>query len=315
MAEEPLTVPASEPEPVALEPELDGFTIQWPDGSQEATESIEAPVVDPIEAVAPVEPEPTAVPVTVGEQDTPLVLDAPADPPAAGEEPAVAPLLSAPDATDATEDESSEPLEPVDFQMPALRLDHVPEPDAEVPDDVADAVRRALAAIERASVEPDVNPRLRIGAVDLPDFAMPKLLDRSVVDEPVEPSAPGAPNAPEIGGDVPVPAPVTPPVAGPESPATARPTRDAAAAATPSVIGEPLLDATPVAPSAPVPGAFAPPTADMSAEAVYARLAAEREAAALPEPGQATVVFVEPETEHEERKGALKRLIGSLRRR
>ena len=66
-------------------------------------------------------------------------------------------------------------------------------------------------------------------------------------------------------------------------------------------------------------GAFAPPTADMKAEVVYARAAAEPPPApprsALPEPGQTSVVFVETETEQAERKGALRRLIGSLRRK
>jgi hypothetical protein len=88
----------------------------------------------------------------------------------------------------------------------------------------------------------------------------------------------------------------------------------------------------PVVEAEPAPTAFtgfAPPTLDMSAEAIYARMeesamlevapeAVSGEAPALPSPGVASVVFVDEEPEPEpadERSSALRRLIGSLRRK
>jgi hypothetical protein len=85
----------------------------------------------------------------------------------------------------------------------------------------------------------------------------------------------------------------------------------------------------PLAPPAPAPAplGFAPPTLDMRAEAVYERVAAAQAdpsavveavvgdaAASHPEPGKPSVVFVDDEPDAKrERRGALRRLIGSLR--
>lgn len=92
--------------------------------------------------------------------------------------------------------------------------------------------------------------------------------------------------------------------------------------------------AVPIAPAQavmqPAPGAslgFAPPTADMRAEAVYERAATEASTdpsglaeaivgdveASHPAPSTASVVFVEDDDNKRERRGALRRLIGSLR--
>jgi hypothetical protein len=139
------------------------------------------------------------------------------------------------------------------FEMPPLESGGDDEASDEVPDDVAAAVRRAIAAIETAAAPP------------------------------VQPAS-------EITTQMPV------------------------------VEAEPAPTAF---------TGFAPPTLDMSAEAIYARMeesamlevapeAVSGEAPALPSPGVASVVFVDEEPEPEpadERSSALRRLIGSLRRK
>ncbi|MEL6893409.1 MAG: hypothetical protein AAFP84_17585, partial [Actinomycetota bacterium] len=162
-----------------------------------------------------------------------------------------------------------------------------PDAGSEVAADVAVAVERALAAIERASARPASRARLRVGGVDLPDFTIPKLLE-----------APTSSDAPRGGRG-----------AGEPSSTDVRPT-DATSADTPG-------------PSAPA-GAFAPPTPDMRAELVYERMAAQFAANApdvaakvdiAPPPGPASAVPAGEQADDEERRGALKRLIGSLRRK
>ncbi len=163
----------------------------------------------------------------------------------------------------ADQDEADRPAEPdaapssIDFEVPALVLSDLPSADGVVPDEVSNAVLRAIRAIENASTAP----------------------------------------------------PAVAPIVG--------------------------VEATPDAPPAeppPAPMGFAPPTLDTSAEAIYAARAkaavAEQEAVEptvsaavdteVPESRVASVVFVdddEAEPEPEDRAGALRRLISSLRRR
>ena len=75
----------------------------------------------------------------------------------------------------------------LEFSMPPLELSDEPEfADADVPDDVADAVRRAIAAIESASVaapapEIDESPMVSRPAEVLGDFAPPTMAMRAEV--------------------------------------------------------------------------------------------------------------------------------------
>lgn len=128
------------------------------------------------------------------------------------------------------------------FEMPPLTLADDATPTEQQPEDVIEAVRRALAAIEAATA-----------SATLPSIEG---------SDPVADSAPGT----DLGAA--------------DGPAT---------------------------------GSFAPPTADMSAEAVYARASRASDQPS----GVASVVFVddEPAEEEDERAGALRRLIGSLRRK
>ena len=192
------------------------------------------------------------------------------------------------DAQAATLDESPVFVENADgelhFEIPSMELTDGAAVSDEVPDNVAAAVRRAIAAIESAAAAP----------------ALPTL------DEPI------------VG--VPVAAPVAAPAAAEIT------TQFAAVEPGPAPAGL---------------GGFAPPTMDMRAEVMYARMeetaaageavsespielapeAVGNESISAPTPpseGVASVVFVDEEHESEppnERSSALHRLIGSLRRK
>lgn len=158
----------------------------------------------------------------------------------------------------------------LEFTMPPLTLsDDSDAADADVPDDVADAVRRAIAAIESASV------------AQLPEIADVDLHE-----------------AIDVGDAEPV--------------------------------VDPVVD--PVVADAPTPafGGFAPPTMETRAEVLYGQMSAEAsiagaDAATLadsPAGGVASVVFVDEPIEGDgegggrnDRSSALRRLIGSLRRK
>jgi len=187
------------------------------------------------------------------------------------------------------------------FDMPALELVDDEAATDEVPDDVAAAVRRAIAAIESASADTASIAPIEIEAPsdDLFDGVVIDTFDTELVVDTAPPAA--VPTVTEITTQVPT------------VPATL--------------------------------GGFAPPTMDMAAEAIYAREAAAIEAAelslaaeptlaeppALPEAAQmletapanqgvASVVFVDDEPVAEsddsnDRSSALRRLIGSLRRK
>jgi len=167
------------------------------------------------------------------------------------------------------------------FSIAPLQVDSLPEPDAAVPDDVAIAVKRALEAIENASTSRVRVPELGVAPVSLPELRLPAA-DVAAPTTGVSTSTPG------LVADV---------SAGDMSPAPA---------------------------SAPL--GFAPPTPDMRAEAVFERAAAAAQGApeapadpaseepTPPGPGRASVVFVDETAEPAgERRGALRRLIHSLR--
>jgi hypothetical protein len=150
----------------------------------------------------------------------------------------------------------------------------------QMPDDVAEAVRRAIAAIESATAEP---PPTASHAPSVDDHVVVDTFDMEFL--------PGS----EVTTQVDT---IDPPA--------------------------------PAAPSAPT-AAFAPPTMDMRAEVIYARaeqaaMSIDESAApatdtampSLPTPGVASVVFVDDEPSAgagDERSSALRRLIGSLRRK
>ncbi|MGI9643724.1 MAG: hypothetical protein ACR2O6_00265 [Ilumatobacteraceae bacterium] len=293
--------PFVEPDP---EPDTGAFHIRWPDGSEEQVpvadvdESVDAfagqldgwagPAEDlapsdqalraddiALPAVVPIEPA-SMTDVDVAADELPeaiqlaLVPDhtawAAEEPAATAEESAAAaeePAATAVEPAAVAEEPAAVAVEPaapveepaadVELDIPALVLSEVPSPDEEVPDEVSNAVMRAIRAIESASTSP------------------------ATVAPIAEPDAPA--HEPE-----------------------------------------------------PAPMGFAPPTLETSAEAIYARQAAEMDASAAAatgddpapsdpdQPRVASVVFVDDATGDEpepaeSRAGALRRLIDSIRRR
>jgi hypothetical protein len=176
------------------------------------------------------------------------------------------------------------------FEMPPLTLSDEPElADADVPDDVAEAVRRAIAAIESASV-PAADAADGSGPVSPLeiDAQLPEIADVAVIEE----------------SDVLV-------SSDPESPV--------------ALAGSPASSGF---------GGFAPPSMATRAEVLYGMMtydsaasndsAVEQSAAptfgeSSPAAGVASVVFVDDPVEAggsgNERSSALRRLIGSLRRK
>jgi hypothetical protein len=260
---------------------LGEFHIVWPDGTEDAP-IVEVPAELTAPPVASASMAPLdALPAPSEAAPLPLPLAPPTMPLESLAAPSAAdPVVSGPAAppvvVQAAFSESGAPA----FSLQPLVLDSIPAPDAAVPDDVASAVKRALQAIENASTNQVAVPEIQVASIILPKMTMPVLTD----------PAPAAPPAPPPVHEVP-PAPVAPP------------------AHAPTALG------------------FAPPTLDMRAEAVYERAAAVQAdpsavveaavgdaAASHPEPGKASVVFVDDEPEAKrERRGALRRLIGSLR--
>ncbi|NND76208.1 MAG: hypothetical protein HKN44_14500 [Ilumatobacter sp.] len=188
------------------------------------------------------------------------------------------------------------------FEMPPLVLSDDAVPTEQQPDEVIDAVRRALAAIEAASASSTFLPSMTVAGASV---------ERD--------TAPAADVSPAPADALPADAaPAQPPQieARQAESAPAEPARAAATSEAPTAADE----AASTVPAEPVVlDAFAPPTPDMSAEAVYARATSEATPdAATATSGVASVVFVddeEPEGEGEERASALRRLIGSLRRK
>ena len=148
------------------------------------------------------------------------------------------------------------------FDMPVLTLDEDQSVESdEVPDDVADAVRRAIAAIESATMgSPSIAP---IGDPASPD---PVASDLAGVGSDLNSSEVAAPKAP--------------------------PAESAFAG-------------------------FAPPTQATSAEVMYSQLAAEQQATVAPDATATVDADADADSGDgpNERESALRRLIGSLRRK
>jgi hypothetical protein len=234
-------------EPVDSAPAADDgafeFSVVWPDGSEEPATEDTLYVQEPMASLD--EPSDTA---------SADALDAEID----------AVLTEAEDHT-------------LRFTMPPLELSDEPDrADADVPDDVAEAVRRAIAAIESASV-PETGSAMQLG----------DLADVEVHDEP------------------------------------AIADRADVTAVTGSV---PAVEASAGGPAG--FGSFAPPTMAMRAEVMYAQMEADATSTepapdlgeAAPSGGVASVVFVDEDAGDDsdggnDRSSALRRLIGSLRRK
>lgn len=280
---------------------LGEFHIVWPDGTRDPAltnpPAPDAGTVGDDDVAQPggedgghqiVEPEADAPTIAADEGVGEAATDA-ADrstgfdaPPA----PAPFPTPSGAMAPFAPPDQPPAPTAPVGFSIEPLRIERIPEPNAAIPDDVAAAVRRALQAIESsapnaAGSDSASSPHARVAMPELtmPRFATPAALESASAETPVLPAP--APEAP-------VPQPQAPP---------------------------------PPATPAPAPLGFAPPTMDMRAEVVHERAAAAAVAAelpvssadpALPSPA-AQAPAPGPVDETQDRRGALRRLIGSLR--
>jgi hypothetical protein len=282
---------------------LGEFQIVWPDGTaedaivhddpSETPNPTPAVITPPAATPTPAVTTPSAATVPFP-APTPSALPAPAAPATdADTVPDEAPVAAEPDAVGGPPPAEPQPA----FSIAPLQVDSLPEPDAAVPHDVAAAVKRALEAIENASTGRVSVPELAVTPITLPELHLPTTPDPVPRAEVADPTAP------------------TP-------------------AAPPGPAGQPagVLAPPPVDP-APAPLGFAPPTPDMRAEVVYERAitAARTTPAAttdvaddpttdatddetLPGPGRASVVFVDEEPEPAaERRGALRRLISSLR--
>jgi hypothetical protein len=190
------------------------------------------------------------------------------------------------------------------FDMPGLALTADDLPDEQQPEEVVDAVRRALEAIEVASAGPTQLPSVTIDS--LPAFQPTKSLEFDVVDPLARKTSDAT-----ILTSIP-----TVDLGGASALETLRPPDevqviDLASAAAPVSGTDTTVRASPAG-----LGGFAAPTINDSAEAVYARAAAAERLPAGPASGVASVVFVdEAPVESDERSGALRRLIGSLRRK
>lgn len=346
---------------------LNDFQIVWPDGTEESATPVSSrrPSADPDDAVSldvPPASPPAAAPTTPDARHTTIAdLPAPLDTPPATAPEASPPISQSAPLLDAPPVGTPEPVngtpvgasastdDGVQFAMPQIVIDNAPEPDADIPVDVADAVRRALRAIENAAVEP-----ASLRQIDLEPLTMPQItLDDTDTADTADTDGP---TAAHVGSPVvaePSPLDSTPTIVSGTTSAVvngAAPT--VVNGSTPTSVAAPasLDEHTPTTPApteqpvgfdAPAPqpmSSFAPPTSDTRAEAIYARAAAEAtsndsatrsntalgnmtidsmavESAAQPEPGQASVVFLdEDDGGGTSRKGALRRLIGSLRR-
>lgn len=269
-------LPALEAVPPSLE-------IEWsepdPSGSLPVPFQSPTPVVAELDAIGPLSEFRIVWPD--GTADEAIVAANPLPQPAAAEQ--AAPLPPPVPLAESAPMIAPAPLEVTDatpsFSLAPLQVDSLPAPDAAVPDDVAIAVKRALEAIENASTSRVRVPELGVAPVGLPELRLP-------------------------AADV-------------EAPTAGNPT------STPGLVAEGHASDMPPA-SAPL--GFAPPTPDMRAEAVFERAAAAVQGApeapadpaseepTPPGPGRASVVFVDETPEPAgERRGALRRLIHSLR--
>ena len=242
---------------------------------------------------------------------------------------------------------------PLSFELPELAVSADNVPDDHQPEEVVDAVRRALEAIESASAAPTRFASVAIA--DLPSFEPTAPVPLDVVDTVVDARTEDRDDVAVVAdvGAVAGEAISAPEVSEPAVEPTVEPTVDVAeptivpfdlastgrvsrcracpalesalppqtsaeiassSAETSAPVVEHEIEQVAEAAPAPISG-FAAPTMDDSAEAVYAR-AAQAAGTAGPASGVASVVFVDEEPDAEdERSGALKRLIGSLRRK
>ncbi len=302
----PADAPAPAPSSDEVQAEVDGFDADVADWAA-AAPTVEVHPAPIIGQVTEPPAEPLTGPLTDeasadsvaefhivwpdGTQDAQLIPEAATDVPDAD---AVHDAAPAPDAAPA---HGAPPA--IDLGLSPAVVEEIPDPDAAIPDDVAAAVKRALQAIDEASSQPIVIPRMELSPILLPQI------------------------------DTLAPIPDDDPVAAPSpQPAQAQPQ--------------------------PQPMGFAPPTVAMRAEAIYERqaseLAAQRaaaqqadvptptaapEAAAAPAPAAAPATDAAPgagpaptaepiasadpagdapAASANDRSGALRRLIGSLRK-
>ena len=334
----------------ASEMSPDDFQIVWPDGSEQALLGTgvkivgETPETDAVTPSADPDESPAATPVAEAHDSAPSIDSVPVD-----IQPVNMPIIIPADEVSVPEPEPTREPTPepsLTFELPALAVADNNVPADHQPEEVVDAVRRALEAIEAASAAPTRLPSVAI--VDLPSFEPAAPLQFDVVDPlvveprstdapenaaPIETASPATASPADVLGQVaePVAEPVIeqvaeqviePVISSAEEPASQPAARSALESALPPQVDEmaPVASAatplTQVAEPTPAPfGGFAPPTAFDSAEAVYAR-AAEEDAPAGPVAGVASVVFVDEDPEEDDdRSSALKRLIGSLRRK
>ena len=345
-------IPEPAPEQQERSDWLDDFRIVWPDGTHEPAlpAGVGAHRPSPAPDLEAGDDGPSAVEMlpepTTGTTGS---FAAPSGPPPSSMESGSG--LPAPAATEHAEPgdlarpESIEtPVESpqaVHFDVPTLVVDGAPRPESQVPEDVADAVRRALRAIETAAA---TTQPVSLAQID-PEPVSVADSDASTASA-AAPTSDAAESPMSDASDVSESAPSIPATPVPSAPAV-----DVSEATHPLRAPSPIRVEPPI--SAPVvesASGFAPPAPDTSAEAIYARAAAAAESAPVVEstsdsatgepavvadpveaetsptdtgtqnpgnePGRASVVFVDDAAENEpsSRTGALRRLIGSLRK-
>ena len=139
-----------------------GFQIVWPDGTHEP-----ADVEAPSEPLAPPHVSTPDVDGTASATESAVT----------GADHHDAPPSASGDAADddgVTRDVAERPGDgPVSFDMPTIGADHGPSAREPIPDEVVDAVRRALAAIENASAAPTELPTIDLDPIAMPPLRMP----------------------------------------------------------------------------------------------------------------------------------------------
>lgn len=280
------------------------FQLVWPDGTEETPMPLPPTVLEELQAEEPevVVDDVILVPESFVRFDAESRRDD----------------VDGPGASPGVVDESGRPEAPdVAATAPAV-VEELPPPGASVPEDVAAAVRRALTAIEAVSAGsttrstlPPVDPDDLVVGAATGDTLPPPVPFEPPPPEAVASPASFAPPTPETSAEslygLTAPpstlrAPVSGPAAGAAVEAPASGPAVEARVAGPAVDGEAAPSST--VPAAPLPHPVAEP--------------AELAAPSTPAPdggARPPVVFLDDEIEEDERAGALRRLISSLRRK
>ncbi len=238
--------PDSEASPAPAPSSIDDeFRIFWPDGTTQVT-SLDGSHVEPAHTVDASNQD-SSVQDACMAAPFEQTLAPPAAPIETPEAPAALDALAPPSAPEPV---SAEP--PPAFTLEPITIAEIPAPESAVPDDVANAVKRALQAIERAST----NRSSPHAGLDLPELSLPNL--EFAGDEPPSgetPAVSASPSTPLTPPSQPGPGAATSPVGfAPPTAAQRAEVLYAQSTTTDTITVEPAVDVAPpdAAPAAPV---------------------------------------------------------------